>query len=128
MKKIITTLIAVAAFAAVHAQTSKEEARRVVLGQPKQTTTQRQSKQTTTEQKRTQQGRDVILGRNPRTQQSGRVYKTDRDDNHRYGKTNNGKHLGWYKGKGNPHRYGVQPGKGKKHGHDEDHGRGRHDD
>jgi hypothetical protein len=107
MKKIITVLIAVAAFASVHAQSSKEEARKVVLGQPKQTTSQQQS-------------RNVILGRNP--QQSGRVYKTDRNGEHRYGKTNNGKHLGWYKGKGNPHKYGVKPGKGNKGGH------GKHND
>lgn len=112
MKKIITVLIAVAAFASVHAQTSREEARRVILGQPKQTTTQQQS-------------RNVILGRNP--QQKARVYKTNRTVY--YGKrTNPGKHLGWYKGVGNPHRYGAQPGKGKKWDHDKSHGHGKHHD
>jgi Ni/Co efflux regulator RcnB len=111
MKKIITVLIAVAAFASVHAQSSKEEARRVVLGQPKQTTSQQQS-------------RNVILGRSP--QQSGRVYKTNRTV---YGKKSNpGKHLGWYKGVGNPHRYGMQPGRGKNVGHGKGHGNGKHDD
>ena len=98
MKKVLTVLIAVAAFASVHAQSSKEEARRVVLGQPKQTTSQQQS-------------RNVILGRSP--QQSGRVYKTNRTVY--YGKKSNpGKHLGWYKGVGNPHRNGGKPGKGYK--------------
>lgn len=112
MKKIITVLIAVAAFASVHAQSSKEEARRVVLGQPKQTTSQQQS-------------RNVILGRSP--QQSGRVYKTNRTVY--YGKKSNpGKHLGWYKGVGNPHRYGMQSGRGKNPGHGKGHGNGKHDD
>lgn len=122
MKKVITVLIAIAAFASVHAQTSRDDARRVILGQPKQTTTQ---------QRKTQQGRNVILGRYPQTQQSGRVYKTNRTVY--YGKRNNpGKHLGWYKGVGNPHRYGMQPGRGKKSDHDDrDHGHGHghgHDD
>jgi hypothetical protein len=119
MKKIITTLIAVAAFAAVHAQTSRDEARRVILGQPKQTTSQ---------QRKTQQGRTVILGRNPQTQQSGRVYRTNRTGDYHYGKTNNGKHLGWYKGKGNPHRYGMNSGRGKKSEHERHEGRDRDDD
>jgi hypothetical protein len=51
MKKIITFLIAAGAFISVHAQTSKDEARRVVLGQPKNGTS------TTT-----RGGRDVVLG------------------------------------------------------------------
>lgn len=111
MKKIITVLIAVAAFASVHAQSSREEARRVVLGQPKQTSSQ--------------QSRNVILGRNP--QQNTRVYKTNRTVY--YGrKTNNGKHLGWYKGVGNPHRYGMKPGKKKNWYHDKGHGHGKHHD
>lgn len=114
MKKIITVLIAVAAFASVYAQSSKDDARRVVLGQPKRTTSQ-------------QQGRNVILGRSP--QGSGRVYKTNRTVY--YGrKSNPGKHLGWYKGVGNPHRYGMKPGRGKEkeHEHGKGHGRGKHDD
>lgn len=118
MKKIITTLIAVAAFAAVHAQTSRDDARKVILGQPKQTTSQ---------QRKTQQGRTVILGRNPQTQQGGRVYKTNR--NVYYGKNSNpGKHLGWYKGKGNPHRYGMNNGRGKKSEYKRHEGRDRDDD
>jgi len=107
MKKIITVIIAVAAFASVHAQSSRDEARRVILGQPKQTTSQ--------------QGRTVVLG-SPQ-----RVYKTNRTVY--YGKKSNpGKHLGWYKGVGNPHRYGVQPGKGKNWEHGKGHGHGKHDD
>jgi Ni/Co efflux regulator RcnB len=91
MKKIIMVLIAVAVFASVHAQSSRDEARRNILGQPKRTTT-------------AQQSRNVILGRN------------------------HGKHLGWYKGVGNPHRYDVQPGRGKKwEDHDKGHGHGKHD-
>ena len=41
----------------------------------------------------------------------------DNDRNYKYGKKNgkhdNGKHLGWEKGKGNPHKNGGKPGKGK---------------
>ena len=114
MKKILTVLIAIAAFATVHAQSSKDEARRVILGQPKQSTSQ-------------QQGRNVILGKNP--QQGNPVYKTNRTVY--YGKRSNpGKHLGWYKGVGNPHRYGMQPGRGKDwdHGKGKGHGHGKHDD
>lgn len=114
MKKIFTVLIAVAAFVSVHAQSSKDDARRVVLGQPKQTSSQQQS-------------RNVILGKSPR--QSSPVYRTNRTVY--YGKKSNpGKHLGWYKGVGNPHRYGMQPGKGKDwdHGKGKGHGHGKHDD
>ena len=105
MKKIITLFVAIAAFASAKAQTTKDEARRVILGQPKQTTT-------------SQQGRTVILGRTP--QQTGGVYRTNRNVYYKK-KSNPGKHLGWYKGTGNPHRYGVKPGKGNKGG------RGKHD-
>jgi hypothetical protein len=52
MKKIITLVLAVACFATVNAQTSKEEARRVILGESKGST-----KNTPT-----QNPRDVILG------------------------------------------------------------------
>jgi len=51
MKKIITLLIAAGAVVSVHAQTSKDEARRVVLGEPKNGTS------TTS-----RSGRDVVLG------------------------------------------------------------------
>ena len=118
MKKIITLFIAVASFAALHAQSSRDEARKVVLGQPKRNTS-------------TQQGRNIILG-TPGQQTT--IYKTSRNGTYPYGrKTNPGKHLGWYKGVGNPHRYGMQPGNAKKWDHDgdDDHGRkkehGRHD-
>lgn len=169
MKKLITLLIATGAFAALHAQTSKDEARRVILGQEKKTSS------TTS-----RNGRDVILGggnentypnsypntsstrraeidqvnreydrkisavrSNPMLsaeqkarmirqleqerarrireirQSSGNVYrkkgkKYDDDEYERgYGKGNNGKHLGWEKGKGNPHKNGGKPGKGR---------------
>lgn len=52
MKKIITLVLAVASFAAVNAQTTKEEARKVILGESKGST------KTTP----TQNPRDVILG------------------------------------------------------------------
>src|SRR5690349_22129011 len=99
MKKIMLLLFTLVAFAMAQAQTSKEEARRIVLGQPKKGTT-------------SQQGRTVILGRN---ETNRKVYKTKRTT-HYSKKSNPGKHLGWYKGVGNPHRYGTTPGKGKKKG------------
>ena len=52
-------------------------------------------------------------------QNTGGVYtkkkNKDYDDDYGrgYGKSNNGKHLGWEKGKGNPHKNGGKPGKGK---------------
>lgn len=92
-------LFTLGAFVMAQAQTSKEKARRIVLGQPKKGTT-------------SQQGRTVILGRN---ETNRKVYKTKRTT-HYSKKSNPGKHLGWYKGTGNPHRYGTTPGKGKKKG------------
>jgi hypothetical protein len=55
MKKLLTLLIAAAAFASAHAQTDRDEARRVVLGQPKGTSTNSKT------------SRDVILGGDNRT-------------------------------------------------------------
>jgi hypothetical protein len=170
MKKLITLLLATGAFAAVHAQTSKEEARRVILGQEKGNNNST-----------SRNGRDVVLGGGNETtypnsyptnypsgsrqaevvrvnreydqkiwsirnnnrlssqektriirqleqdrakrirqvnQRDGYGYgkkgkKYDDDDyGKRYGKSNNGKHLGWEKGKGNPHKNGGKPGKG----------------
>ena len=164
MKKMITLFLAAISFVAVQAQTSREEARRVILGQPKSGGT-------------TQKPRDVVLGdRNGTSYPAGsrdaeineihrdydakiqgvrnnpflsaaekerriRELEIERDRkireiNNRYGdrnsgrydgddykskknknkakkaKGNNGKHLGWEKGKGNPHKNG---GKVKKH-------------
>ena len=174
MKKIVTLALAVASLAAVQAQTSKEEARRVILGEskgsPKNTPNQNP--------------RDVILGGGsnegkypdayPRRYPSGssearidqvnreydakirsirnnpylsqaekdrairqlendrarkireingqysgskkysKKWKKNHDDDDRYeGKHDNGRHLGWEKGKGNPHKNGGKP-KGKK--------------
>jgi hypothetical protein len=49
MKKIVTLIIAATTIATVHAQTSRDEARKVILGQPKNNGS-------------SQGGRDVILG------------------------------------------------------------------
>lgn len=95
MKKIMILLFTLGTFVIAQAQTSREEARRIVLGQPKNGTA-------------SQQGRTVILGKK---ETSKKVYKKKYSK-----KSNNGKHLGWYKGKGNPHRYGATPGRGKKKG------------
>jgi hypothetical protein len=162
MKKIITLVLAVASFAAANAQTTKEEARRVILGESKGST------KTTP----TQSPRDIILGggnnggvnsgsREAQIEQVNREYdakiqsvrnnpylsqaekdrairqlESDRarkireingqySSNKKYSKKNrkdydrdearhdNGKHLGWEKGKGNPHKNGGKP-KGKK--------------
>lgn len=118
----MTLLFAAALFATAQAQSSKDEARNVVLGQPKKTTS-------------SQESRNVILGKNGqygRTQpvyRTDRVYKTDRRKDYHYGKKNNpGKHLGWYKGVGNPHKYGMQPGRGKHPEHGKGHGHEDHDD
>ena len=47
----------------------------------------------------------------------------------KYGKTNNGKHLGWEKGKGNPHRTGGNvKGKGKNKKWEDDNDDERDDD
>jgi hypothetical protein len=172
MKKLLTLLIAVGALASVQAQTSRDEARRVILGQPKNT-----SKNTPN----TSNPRDVILGggnnggnypntypgnypsgsrqaqidqvnreydskiqsirNNPYLTQvekdrairqlendrarrireingqsgnysrkKGKKYDNDDNDDQYEGRHDNGKHLGWEKGKGNPHKNG---GKGK---------------
>jgi hypothetical protein len=168
MKKLITLLFATGAFVAVQAQTSKDEARRVILGQEKGNNNST-----------SRNGRDVVLGggnettypnsypnnypsgsrqaeidrvnreydakiwsirnnnrlsseekarmirqleqdRSRRIRQisqsdgygkKGKKYDDD-DYGKRNGKSNNGKHLGWEKGKGNPHRNGGKPGKG----------------
>jgi hypothetical protein len=115
MKKIITLLLAAGAFVTVNAQTSKDDARKVILGQPKGGTTNGGS--TTSKQ-----GRDVILG-------GGETTGTDRYPGYPTTKTkkkgdcgsktkskakgNNGKHLGWEKGVGNPHRTGAVANKHK---------------
>jgi hypothetical protein len=98
MKKIITVLIAIVSFIAVRAQSTKDEARKVILGQEKKPSS-------------SQQGRTVILGKNG---QSTTVYKKKPHGVYYGKKTNPGKHLGWYKGVGNPHRNGVAPGKKRK--------------
>jgi len=165
MKKLITLLIVAGAFISVHAQTSKDDARKVILGQEKGSSSESRN------------GRDVILGggnetnypdsypnnypngsrqaqvdqvnreydakirsiQNNRTltqaekdrmirqleqDRSRRIHQINKNDNDdrdgdygdtkksKNGKSNNGKHLGWEKGKGNPHKNGGKPGKG----------------
>lgn len=173
MKKITTLVLAVAFVVAAHAQTSRDEARRVILGQPKTSTPKTYP---------SQNPRDVILGggsnngntypnnypstypsgsREAQIDQVNRDYNSkiqsirnnpylsqaekdrairqlendrarrireingqygsysknknkrhDNDDDDRYeGRHDNGKHLGWEKGKGNPHKNGGKPGK-----------------
>lgn len=176
MKKIVTLLIAVGSFMAMQAQTSRDEARRVILGQPKNSS-----------KTNGQNPRDVILGggnngtnypntypnnypnnypngssRQAQIDQVNRDYNykvqsirnnpylspaekdrairqlemdrtrrineingqygggysknrgrkhDDGDDDDRYeGRHDNGKHLGWQKGKGNPHKHGGKHG------------------
>lgn len=167
MKKLCTLLFAVGAFVASQAQTTKDEARRVILGQEKGNTSTSPG------------GRDVILGGGNKTTypssypnkypagsrqaeidrvnreydakiwsirnnnrlssqektrmirqleqdrarrirqinqsdsygKKGKKYDDDSYGKHN-GKSNNGKHLGWEKGKGNPHKNGGKPGKG----------------
>lgn len=111
MKKIVILFIAVATFVSVQAQSSRDKARKTVLGQPKQTTSQKQS-------------RTVILGR---PTQGKRVYRTNRTIYY-HRKTNHGKHLGWYKGVGNPHRYGVYHERGRNEEHERHEGHGKRDD
>jgi hypothetical protein len=165
MKKIITLFFAATSFVVLHAQTSKEEARRVILGQPKNTNGSGNP---------STNGRDIILGggnngntyptsypgnypnnypygsREAQIDQVNREYdakiysirnngnlspsekermirqlEADRarrireinkqsgsynkknkkhDDDDRYERHDNGKHKGWEKGKGNPHK------------------------
>lgn len=173
MKKLLTLFMALGAFVAVQAQTSKEEARRVILGGGKSG-----SGNTGTTSK---SGRDVILGggnntgnyptypnsypnggsRDAQVDQINREYDQkiwsirnnnqlsqaekeriirqlendrarrirevnnsygrdrdyDDDDDYRGSKSNNGKHKGWEKGVGNPHKNGGHPGKGKNKGY-----------
>jgi hypothetical protein len=171
MKRLLTLLIAVGIVVSVQAQTSRDEARRVILGQPKNTSKNAPS---------TSNPRDVILGggnnggnypntypgnypsgsrqaqidqvnreygskiqsirNNPYLSQAekdrairqlendrarrireingqsgnysrknGKRHNDDNDEQYE-GRHDNGKHLGWEKGKGNPHKNG---GKGK---------------
>jgi len=162
MKNVITLFIAATAFISGYAQTSKDEARKVILGQEKGTSSTSRN------------DRDVILGgsneknypdsypnnyptgshdaqvdqvnreydakirsiQNNRTltqaekdrmirqlekDRAKKIRQVDRNGDDDYGdnekkekdhkKSNNGKHLGWEKGKGNPHKNGGKPGK-----------------
>src|SRR5690348_10146625 len=109
MKKIITLLLAAGAFVTVNAQTSKDEARKVILGQPKNGGTATNGGSTTSKE-----GRDVILGgggtgtnKYPNYPTTTKTRKNGDCGSKTKNKSNNGKHLGWEKGKGNPHRTGT---------------------
>lgn len=103
MKKLFILLAATFTYAAAHAQTT-EDAKRVILGEPKR-------KSTTHDQ-------GDILG----TRDDRRVYEENRYPSKnksykgkKYGKHNNpGKRLGWEKGVGNPHRTGAVQSKNYK--------------
>jgi hypothetical protein len=122
MKKIITLLLAAGAFVTVNAQTSKDEARKVILGQPKN------GEATTGGSTTSKQGRDVILGGGGTSTNRYPGYPTTTTTTKKKGdcgsktknKSNNGKHLGWEKGKGNPHRTGAVTRK-YNHKRDDDH-------
>ncbi|MGZ3859086.1 MAG: hypothetical protein ACXVMS_06125 [Flavisolibacter sp.] len=171
MKKITTLLMALGSFVVMHAQTSRDEARRVILGQPKNAPQSypssnprgvilgggnngtnypntypgnypSNSRQAQIDQVNrdydykiqsirnnpylspAEKGRSIRqleMDRARRIQQingqyggygnnnRGRKHDRDNDDDDRYEKNghhDNGKHLGWQKGKGNPHRNG----------------------
>lgn len=164
MKRFITLLIAAGAFMTVQAQTSKDEARKVILGREKKApagtgdrdvilgrggngtaypnsypnTYPSGSRQAQIDRVNRQYDAKIASIRNNRTlspaekdrmirqlendrarkireinQSDGGGYgKNGKNYKHKkYGKYNNpGKHLGWEKGKGNPHRNGGHPG------------------
>lgn len=160
MKKLITLLIAASALVSVQAQTSKDEARKVILGQEKGgSSTSRNdkdiilgggnetnypnsypnsypngSRQAQVDQVNREYDAKIRSIQNNRTltqaekdkmirqleqDRAKRIRQLDRNDDYHYGKkdkddekSNNGKHLGWEKGKGNPHKNGGKPGKG----------------
>ena len=160
MKKLITLLIAASAIVSVQAQTSKDEARKVILGQEKGgSSTSRtdrdiilgggnetnypnsypnsypnDSRQAQVDQVNREYDAKIRSIQNNRTltqaekdkmirqleqDRARRIRQLDRNDDYHYAKkkkddekSNNGKHLGWEKGKGNPHKNGGKPGKG----------------
>src|SRR5215203_839470 len=160
MKQLITLLIAAAAFVSVHAQSSKDEARKVILGQEKGgSSTSRNdrdiilgggnetnypnsypnnypngSRQAEVDQVNREYDAKIRSIQNNRTlsqaekdrmirqleqDRASRIRRINQNEDYSYGKkgkdyekSNNGKHLGWEKGKGNPHKNGGKPGKG----------------
>ena len=88
MKKLSFLLAALFAFSQMHAQ-SREEVRRLILGTPK----------------------TVVVQNSPRLYKSTTRY--NKHNKNYGGRANPGKHLGWYKGVGNPHRYGGKAFKRK---------------
>jgi hypothetical protein len=160
MKKLIILLIAASALVSVQAQTSKDEARKVILGQEKGgSSTSRtdrdiilgggnetnypnsypnsypnDSRQAQVDQVNREYDAKIRSIQNNRTltqaeknkmirqleqDRARRIRQLDRNDDYHYAKKdkddekgNNGKHLGWEKGKGNPHKNGGKPVKG----------------
>jgi hypothetical protein len=102
MKKLLTLFIAVIVFTAGHAQTARQESRNVIFG-----SSRRQSDATPS-----QNSRDVVFGssrgsypqRRYHYHEGRKCYKNDDYRGKKWHK-DNGKHLGWYKGKGNPHKH-----------------------
>lgn len=138
MKKTIALLITFGAFASAYSQTRNiEEARRIINGEPKEeravygesSSRERDDINRDYDRKIDAVRRNPVLSpaqkeRSIRDLENERNRKI-RDWNERYGadrrdkkndgyaknkkyKKNNGKHLGWEKGKGNPHKYGKK--------------------
>jgi hypothetical protein len=169
MKKIITLFLAVCAIAGAKAQTSGEEARRVILGEgsgrtsptqaPNDNNTNRQAEIDQVnrehdlkvagvrsnifmtadakeqeirriEEERQRRIREInakyggynsgnnngsngtYTKKNKNKNKKNKNWKDDDDDEYKE-KKDNGKHLGWEKGKGNPHRNGGKVKKNK---------------
>lgn len=175
MKKIITLLVAFSAFMSLNAQTTRDEARRVILGQPKNSPGRtsdgtygrngyptssypngsRQSEidqvnrdydqkiysirnnPNLTQEEKDRMIRQLERDRQRRINQINNRYdgsnnndgydRKRRNGDDEYDRKDNGKHLGWEKGVGNPHRNGGKPGKGYK-GHGKGKGGGGDDD
>ena len=86
MKKIIALLISFGMFATAFSQSKEiEEARRIINGEPKQ------------EKKVYREANTRYPAKNNKTYKKHRKYKKD-----------NGRHLGWEKGVGNPHKSGSK--------------------
>lgn len=106
MKKLFILLAAAFTYSGVQAQTV-EDAKRVILGEPKRQTTQ-------------QDPRDILGTRDDRRvyEENGTRYpsKNKSYKGKKYGKHNNpGRRLGWEKGVGNPHRTGAVKSKNYKY-------------
>ena len=88
-------------FGVIHAQDQRDEARRRVFGRPTNNSRSYQTSHTTVHTK-TYSRYPAYSSNNHRK----RHYKSRRYESHKiqYYKHDNGRHLGWEKGKGNPHK------------------------